>query len=125
MDGLELVGPQEAQLVLVDVVSALPGVLPSGLCAVVGTLGQHDVVVADLFANQLIWLGRNLLVAGDRIGRRKRRDDVRVAAFEVPEVMQISVGEDDEAAVLRARVFARLFLADEWILVLGFCFQND
>ena len=39
--------------------------------------------------------------------------------------MQVAVREDDEAAVLRFRVLARLFLADQRVLVLGFCFQDD
>ena len=39
--------------------------------------------------------------------------------------MQIAVGEHDEAAVLRLGVFARLFLADERILVPGLGFEDE
>ncbi len=39
--------------------------------------------------------------------------------------MQIAVGEDDEAAVLRLGVFPCLFLADERGLVLGLGFEDD
>ena len=39
--------------------------------------------------------------------------------------MEVSVGKDNEAAVLGLGVFPRLFLADERVLVLGFCFQDD
>ena len=58
-------------------------------------------------------------------GVGKRGDDVGVAAFEVPEVMQVAVGEDDEAAVLGLGVFARLLLADERVFVLGLGFEDD
>ena len=39
--------------------------------------------------------------------------------------MQVAVGEDDEAAVLRLGVFARLLLADERAFILRFRFQDD
>jgi hypothetical protein len=39
--------------------------------------------------------------------------------------VQVAVGEDDEAAVLRAGVLARLLLADQWVLALGLRLEND
>jgi hypothetical protein len=63
-------------------------------------------------------------VAGDRVQCRKRGDDVRVAAFKVPEVVQVAVGQDDEAAVLGLGVFARLLFADKRIFVFGFGFED-
>ena len=39
--------------------------------------------------------------------------------------MQVAVGEDDEPAVLGLGVFARLFLADEGVFVLGLGFEDD
>jgi hypothetical protein len=39
--------------------------------------------------------------------------------------MQVAVGEDDKAAVLRLGVFAGLFLADQRAFVLGLGFQHD
>ncbi len=92
---------------------------------VVRALGEDDVVVADLLLDQALRVGRDLLVADDRVGRRKRRDDVGVAALEIPEVVQVAVGEDDEAAVLGAGVFAGLLLADERVLVLGLGLKDD
>ena len=58
-------------------------------------------------------------------GVGKRGDDVGVAAFEVPEVVQVAVGEDDEAAILGPGVLARLLLADERIFVFGLGFKDD
>jgi len=108
-----------------DVARALPFVLPSGLGLVARALREDDVIVADLLRDQAFRFGRDLLVADDRIRSRKRGDDIRVTAFEVPEVMQVAAGEDDEAAVLGARVLSSLFLADERVLVFGFRFQDD
>ena len=73
----------------------------------------------------MLRIGRDLLVAGDRVGCWKRGDDVRVAAFEVPEVVQVAVGEDDEAAVLGLGVFVGLLLRDERILVLRLGFEDE
>jgi len=39
--------------------------------------------------------------------------------------MQVAVGEDDEPAVLGLGVFARLFLPDEGVFVLGLGFEDD
>ena len=41
-----------------------------------------------------------------------------IAAFQVPEVVQVAVGQHDEAAVQGTRVLARLLLADQWRLAL-------
>ena len=48
-----------------------------------------------------------------------------VAAFEIPEIVQVAVREDDETAVLRLGVLAGLLLCDERILVLGFGFEDE
>ena len=58
-------------------------------------------------------------------GARERGDDVGVAALQVPEVVQVAVGEDHEAAVLGLGVFAGLLLADEWVPVLRFGLQDN
>ncbi len=125
VDGFELVGAQEAQLVGLDVGGALRLVLPPGLGLVVRALRQDDVVVGDVFVDQALRIRRDLLVAGYRIRRRERSDDVGIPAFQVPEVVQVAVGEDDEAAVLRSGVLAGLLLADERVIVFGFGFQDD
>jgi hypothetical protein len=76
VDGLELIGPEKAQLVGLDVAGALRFVLPGGFGCVVRALGANDVVLADLLFDQSLRIGRDLLVAGDRVRCRKRGDDV-------------------------------------------------
>ena len=49
-------------------------------------LGQHDVVVADLVLDEALRVGRDLLVADHRVQRREGRNEVEVAALQVPEV---------------------------------------
>ena len=53
---------------------------------VVRALGQHDVVVADLVLDEALRVGRDLLVADHRVRCREGRNEVGVAAFQVPEV---------------------------------------
>ena len=118
MDGLQLIGSEKAEFVGLDITRALDFILPRRFGRVVRSLCKHDVVVADLVFDEALRVRRDLLVADDRIGGWKGRDDVGVAAFEVPEIVQVAVGEDDEAAVLRLGVFASLLLADERVLVL-------
>lgn len=125
VDGPQLIGPQEAQLVGGDVSRALGFVCPPGLGGVGRALGQGDVIVVDLFFDQTRRVGCDLLVAGDGFGRRKRGDDVGIAAFQIPEVMQVAVREDDKAAVLRTGVSARLLLADQRIFTFGLGFQHQ
>src|ERR1039458_3927148 len=52
-------------------------------------------------------------------------DRTGVAAFKIPEVVQVAVREDDEAAILRAGIFSGLLFTDQRILVLCLCFEND
>ena len=125
MNGFQLIGPEKTEFVGLDVARALRFVLPSGLGPVTRPLGENDVIVADQFRDQAFRLRCDLLVADDRIRGGKSGDDVRVAALKIPEVMQVAAGQNDETTILGARVLAGLFLADEWILVLGFCFQDD
>ena len=39
--------------------------------------------------------------------------------------MEVAIGEDDKAAVLRAGILAGLLLADERVLIFGFGFEDD
>jgi len=55
----------------------------------------------------------------------KARDDMRVSLFQIPEIMQVAIRENNDAAVLGLGVFTGLFLADERILILGFRFEYD
>ena len=125
MDRFELIGAQKAQFVGLDEAGSLGFVLPRGFGGVVRPLREDDVVVSDPFIDQAPRVGRDLLVAGYRIRRRERGDDVGIAALQIPEVMQVAVRQDDEAAILRAGVFAGLLLAGEGVPVLGLGLQDD
>ena len=67
----------------------------------------------------------DFVIAGYGLRRGEGCDKVWITTVEVPEVVQISVGEDNEAAVLRTGVFPGLFLSHKRILVLGLGLQND
>ena len=54
VDGLQLIGAQEAELVGLDVAGALGFVLPGGFGLVVRALGEDDVVVADLLFDEAL-----------------------------------------------------------------------
>lgn len=125
MNGLELVGAQEAQLVGLDVGGALGRVLPAGLGLVGRSLGQDDVVIFDALVDQALRIRDDLLVPNDRIRGRERSDDVGIPAFQIPEVVQVAVGEDDEAAVLGTGVLAGLLLPDERVFVLRLGLEDD
>ena len=49
----------------------------------------------------------------------KARDDMRVSLFQIPEIMQVAIRENNDTAVLGLGVFTGLFLADEADLILG------
>jgi hypothetical protein len=125
VNSLQLIRPEETQFVGLDIARTLGLVLPRRCGLVVRALGQHDVVVADLILDEALWVGLGLMVADYRIRSRKGRDNIGVAALQIPEVVQIAVGEDDEAAVLRFGVFAGLFFADKRVLVLRFGLQDN
>ena len=118
VDGVQLVRPQETEAVRVYVAGALSLVLPRGVGGVVRTLSQDDVVVPHRFVNEPLGVGSHLSSGLCRVRCGKRGDDVRVALFEVPPVVEVAVRKDDEPAVLRAGVLPRLLLADERALVL-------
>ena len=67
MDGLQLIGPQEAELVGLDVAGRSASFFHAGFGLVVRALGEDDVVVADLLLDQALRVGRDLLVADDRV----------------------------------------------------------
>jgi len=77
------------------------------------------------FLDEPLRIRRTFLIAGDRNGRGKRRDDVGIPALEIPEIMKVAVRQEDEAAILGLGVFTRLLLADERAFVLGFRFEHD
>ena len=125
VDGLLLIETEETETVDCNEAGALRQIFPGGLRSVAGALGEDDIVIPDNLLDEALGIRRGLLVAGDGGRRRKRRNEVGIAAFEIPEVMQVTVREDNEAAVLRPGVSARLLLAHERIFVLGFGFEHD
>lgn len=120
-----LVRTQEAEAVDLDEARALGFMLPGGFRGIAGALREDDVIIGDDFIDEAPRVGNAFLVASDRGGSRERRDEVGVTPFEVPEVVQVTVREDDEAAVLGLGVFTRLLLAHERSSVLGLGFEDD
>src|SRR3989344_7185150 len=60
----------------------------------------------------------------DGFGSRELDNDRRVAALQIPKIMEIAVRENDETDILRLRVAARLLLAVERVFVFGLCFEH-
>ncbi len=127
LDGLGralLVGAQEAQALLLHEAGALGLVFPAGFGVVSGHLRAGDVVERHVLREQARGLGLEAGVALDGVGRGEGGDELWVALAQVPQVVQVAVAQDDEAAVLRPGVFAGLLFADERILALGLGFEH-
>ena len=118
MDRSELIGTQKAQIVGLNEAGALGFILPRSFRGIMRPVGESDVIFANLFRDQALRVGRDLSIVGYGGRRREGGDDIGVAAIQIPEVMQIAVRQDDEAAILGAGVFAGLLLADERVFVL-------
>ena len=50
---------------------------------------------------------------------------MRVAALQVPEVMQVTIRENNESAIPGTGITAGLFFANQRLFILGLGFQND
>ena len=125
VDGFSLIRTEEAEAVGLDEGGALGFVLPSSLGGVAGSLGQGDVIVIHGFPYELLRLGGHFLEADDRGRRGEGGDDGGIPALEVPEIVDIPVGKDDEPAVERPGIAAGLFLANQGVFVLGLGLQHD
>ena len=102
------------------------GLVPPGrLRSVVGPLGENDVVVSNDLLNQALRVRCDLPIACNRNRGRECGNDVGVAAFEVPEVVEVAVREDDKAAVLGAGIPPGLLLAGQRVLILGLGLQDN
>ena len=86
-----LVGAQEAEIVGAAEASPLSLILPSRLISIAGPLGKDDVVVPNELVYQTLRVGLDLAVAGYRIRCWECADDVRVAPFQVPEIVQVTI----------------------------------
>jgi len=125
LDGGELIGPEKAELVVLDERLAPGFIEPGGIAGVFGHLGQSDIVAAGELAGEFLQIGLEFGYAGDSPGRGEAGDQLGIAAFGVPEIVEVAVGEDDEAAVLGTGVLARLLLAEEGILVCGLGLEDN
>lgn|GEM_PF-6264771 len=125
VDGPLLIGTQETQAVDLNKTGAFRLVFPTRLISVTGPLCQSNIIFADLLFYETLRVGLDVLISLDGIGIGESGDEIGAAPLQIPEVVQIAVGKDNEAAVLRARIFAGLLFANEWILVFGLCLQND
>ena len=121
MDGFLLVRAQEAKPVRLDEGEALGFILPSSFGGIAGALSQDDVIVVDHFFDELLRIGGDFLESDHRSGGGKGGDDGGITSLEIPEVVDVPVGEDDESAVQRPGITACLLLAREGIL--GFCLR--
>ena len=88
VNGIQLVGPQKSQVVCLDVAWALRLVAPSRFGLIVRALCQDDVVIFDALFDEALWVRRDLLVSHDRLWSRKGRDEIGIAAFQIPEIVQ-------------------------------------
>ena len=121
-NGPHLIRPQKAQAACSDEPLALIGVSPRRLHRVIGPLRPRDIVIANALVDETLRMGHDLPVASHRIRRGKRCDDVRIAPVQIPKVVQVAVGQNDEPAVQGTRVPSGLLLADQWIFVFGLGF---
>ena len=103
-DGAKLEVAQEPQTVSEDVAKALSHLLPGGFRSVIGPLRQHNTVVFNLFIDQPLRVGNGLAKRAYRLRRGKPRDNVRVPAFQVSEIVEMAVGQHDEPAIQGTRV---------------------
>ena len=88
---LELIRAQEAEVVGAAEASPLSLILPSRLISIAGPLGKDDVVAPNELVYQTLRVGLDLAVAGYRLRCWECADDVRVAPFQVPEIVQVTI----------------------------------
>lgn len=125
VDGLLLVLAKETQFVQGDEVGTLSLVLPCSLRLVSGALSENDKVPSDRFIDETLRIRLDVLVDGNRLRCRERGDDVRVAALQVPEIVQVAIRQDHEAAILRLGILPCLLLANKRVLVFRLGFEHD
>lgn len=123
-DGIQLVGAQELERVAGNTVIPLGGVVPARILLVDGVLGEDDVIGVDGFGDDHVRVRGEGLAGAQRLEGGEKGDAGGVALLPVPQVMQVAIGEDDMAHILGSGVLARLLLAGQGVLVLGFGFQH-
>jgi len=115
MDGPQLVLAQQAQTSILDECGALGFVEPAGISLINGILGNSDVIGGDHFPDQALGIWFEGLTVCDGGGSGELGNDLWIATFKIPEVMQVAVGEDDKADVFGFGVGAGLLFADKGI----------
>ena len=123
-DGVELIRAQESQAVGADEIGALRFVQPRGFGGVRRALGERDVIFPDALVGEARRVGLDLAIVRYGILRGKRGYDGGVAALQIPKVVEVAVGQDDETAAERARVPPRLLFGGERVFVGRFGFEN-
>ncbi len=124
-DRFELVFTQDAQLLIAQILGALGFIDPTGVAQVMGVLAEGDEIRADGFGGEAVWVGLKCAAMLDGFAGGELGDELGAAVLEIPEVMDVAVGEDDEAHVFGVGVGAGLFLADEGVLTLALGFENN
>ena len=92
---------------------------------IVRVLRDGDEIRFDRFLRKAAWIGLEGAAVADGFARGELGDDLGVAVFEIPEIVNIAIGEDDKAHVLGIGVGARLLFADEGIFLLPFSFDDE
>ena len=64
-------------------------------------------------------------MALDRVRAGKLGDDRRISLLQIPEVVNVAVGQDDEASALRARILAGLLLGRKRVFILRLGLKDD
>jgi hypothetical protein len=116
-----LVRAQEPELTGFNEAAALRLVCPCSFGLIAGALRKSNVVIAHWLIDKSLGVGRYMLVASDRLGRRERGNDVWAAPLNVPKEMKVAIRQNDEAAVLRLGILPGLLFAHQGILVLCLC----
>ena len=99
MNRPQLVGPNEAKFIGLNVLRPLWFVSPPDLRLVRRPLCEDDVIISDDFVDEALWIGFDLLISSDRGRRGKGSNDVRVAALQVPKIMQVTVGKNGSSGL--------------------------
>ena len=121
----DLIITQDAEFFIVRIAGTRGGVLKAGITQIVRVLRDGDEIRFDRFLRKAAWIGLEGAAVADGFARGELGDDLGVAVFEVPEIVNIAIGEDDEAHVLGIGVGARLLFADEGIFLLPFSFDDE
>jgi len=87
-------------------------------------LAEQDVVIVYRLINQLLRIGLGFECMLNGLGCGKLDNDVGVSPLQIPEIMQISVGEDHIPGTLGFGVAAGLFLSIQRVFALAFRLQH-